>query len=296
MLLTGGAGLLGGRLAQRLAESFHLVAAAHAGTPAAFAERVAFDLRSAQSLEQALDAARPASVVHAAAVADPDLCERDPELARRVNVEGTAALARACARRGVALVALSTDYVFDGSRAFQGEDDAPRPLSVYGRTKLEAEEAVLASGSRAAVARVPLVTGRGHGPRGTASEAIAWALRAGRRVRLFTDQWRTPVDADSVAEAVMTLVRNGSAGRFHLAGPERVSRYGLGLRVAAVLHLPPDLIEPVSYEAKPGEATRPADVSLDGARTRAALGWSPRSLEAAILLGRGAPDIIAPRS
>jgi dTDP-4-dehydrorhamnose reductase len=157
------------------------------------------------------------------------------------------------------------------------------------------ERAVLDSGATAAVARVTLVTGRGHGARGTASEAVAWALRAGRRVRLYTDQWRTPVDADSVAEAVAAMLERRASGIFHLAGPDRLTRYGLGLRVAAALHLPADLIEPVTFTEHPGDAPRPGDVSLANERARVQLRWTPRSLEAGILLGRSAPDIIPAR-
>ena len=232
--------------------------------------------------------------MHAAAIADPDRCERDPELARRVNADGTRLLAEACARRGLRLVALSTDLVFPGTGAFRHESDPTGPISVYGRTKLDGERAVLEAGGNAAVARIALVTGHGHGVRGTATEAVAWTLRAGRRVRLFTDQWRTPVDADSVADGVIALLERHATGVFHLGGPERVSRHELGLRVALLLGLSTDLIEPVRYARGPAEAERPSDVSLDSTRARSELAWQPRSLEAAILLGRDAPDIIQP--
>ena len=141
--------------------------------------------------------------MHAAVLGRADHCEARPEEAERVNARLPGTLAAACRERGLRLVALSTDLVFAGDRAFR-EEDAPGPLSVYGRTKLAGEEAVLAADPGAAVARVALVLGRGHGPRGTSSESVAWALRAGRTVRLFTDEYRTPVDPGSVADAVAT--------------------------------------------------------------------------------------------
>jgi dTDP-4-dehydrorhamnose reductase len=282
VLVTGATGLLGGRIASRLAEHFEVVAG----------QRVLLDVAVPDSVERAFEAARPDAVVHAAAMADPDRCEREPEAAQRVNVRGCEEVARACDRWGLHLVSLSTDLVFPGDHAFQGETDPPRPISTYGRTKLQGEEAVLGLSHGAAVARVTLVTGRGHGPRGSATEAIAWALRAGRRLRLFHDQFRTPIDADSVADAVLALLERHGAGRYHLGGPERLSRHAIGLRVAAVLGLPATGIEAIAYRDQPAQAARPADVSLESSRARQELRWAPRTLDAAIRLGRAVPDII----
>jgi dTDP-4-dehydrorhamnose reductase len=295
VLLTGASGVLGGRIALRLAERCTVIAARHSTAPAGGVS-VDLDLASPASVARAFREALPDAVVHSAALADVDACERDPERAFRVNVGGTEAIARAAAERGLHLVTLSTDTVFPGDGGLQGEDATPRPLQVYGRTKVAAEAAALGLCPGAAVARVCLVTGRGHGPRGTASESIAWALRDGRPLRLFTDQYRTPVDADSVAEALALLLERRGHGIYHLAGPERVSRHALGLRVAALLGLPAAGLEPVRYADQPSAGPRPADLGLDASRARDELGWTPRSLEAAIRLGRAAPDIIAPRS
>lgn len=283
MLLTGASGLLGGILAERLARSFVLLT-----------DR--FDVAAPGAAEAAVEASRPDAVVHSAALADVDRCERDPDAAWRVNVDGTEAVAAAAARRGLPLVVLSTDTVFDGAHAPLREDAVARPLQVYGRSKLAGEQAALALCPDAAVLRVCLVAGRGHGPRGTATESVAWALRAGRRPRLFSDQYRTPVDADSVADAVRLALERRARGIFHLGGPERVSRYELGLRVAAALGLSPRGIEAVAWADQPAAAPRPPDVSFDSARARAELGWRPRDLDAAILLGRAAPDILPARS
>jgi dTDP-4-dehydrorhamnose reductase len=295
VLLTGASGVLGGRLAHGLAARLTVIAARHSAAVAA-RQTVGLDLASPASVERAFQAARPDAVVHSAALADIDHCERHPDAAFRINVGGTEAIARAAASRDLPLVTLSTDTVFPGDGGLLTEDAAPRPLQVYGHTKVAAEAAALALCPGAAVARACLVIGRGHGARGTASESIAWALREGRPAHLYSDQFRTPVDADSVADAIVLMLERRARGLYHLAGPERVSRYALGVRVAGLLGLSSAGLAAISYAEQPSEGPRPADVGRDSTRAREELGWTPRGLDEAIRLGRAAPDIIAARS
>ncbi len=237
-----------------------------------------------------LDSARPEAVLHAAAIGRANRCQERPDEAHRVNAVLPGTIGRLCRERGLRLVALSTDLVFGGDRAFVREDDPARPVSVYGRTKLAGEEDVLAACPSAAVARVALTLGRGHGARGTSTESVAWAIRAGRTVRLFTDEYRTPVDPESLADALALLLERGGAGRFHLGGRERISRHELGLRVTRALGLAEYGIVAGRQSDHTGPDPRAADVSLDSSRARAELGWQPRPIEEAIREGRFGPE------
>jgi dTDP-4-dehydrorhamnose reductase len=290
LLVTGAGGRLGGRLTVLLSPRFRTIAGVRHAAPPAGVPVQRFDLLDPRSVGETLDATGARSVVHCAALADADACERDPEAARRANVAVCETLARACAARGVRLAALSTDLAFSGERPFWREEDEPRPLSAYGRTKLEGERAILDLCPGAAVVRVALVSGRAHGRAPSATEAIAWALRDGRPLRLFTDQHRTPVDPESIADGLTSLLRRGTGGLFHLGGPERLSRYELGARVAAVLGLDPRPIEPVRQADLPQDGPRPAHVSLASTRLRAKFAWAPRPLDEAIRSGRLQPD------
>jgi len=251
---------------------------------------VPLDLLSPASIEDALERARPDAVVHCAALADADRCEADSETARRVNADACAVLALACRRHGQRLISVSTDLVFDGRRRFVSEADPAAPVLVYGRTKLAGEEAVLAEHPASAVVRVALLLGRGRAARPSASEAVVWSLRAGRAIRMFSDQYRTPIDPESVAHAILALLAGDARGRFHLGGPERLSRAALGLRTARALGLPASLIEPVTQADLPLPAPRPADVSLDSERARRELGWNPRPLDDALRESRLGPE------
>lgn len=280
ILVTGASGALGGRLAVLLARWHTVVAGQHRAATPAELDAVPLDLLSSASLESAFDRSAPDAVLHAGALAEPDRCEREPEAAQALNVGASARVAETCARRGLRLVSLSTDLVFPGQKL------------VYARTKEAGEEATLAALPAAAVARVALVIGRGFGPRPTASEAVAWSLAEGRRVRLFTDQFRTPIDPESLADALVRLLQGAAAGLFQLGGAERVSRHELGLRTARRLGLDEGLIDAALAAELQAAAPRPADVSLDSSRAFRELAWTPRPLDLAI--GEGRPRPTAP--
>jgi len=281
VLVTGASGMVGGRLAVLLAVRHEVTAAVHASPAPAGLASVALDLASEDSIALALRGSRAEAVVHAAALADADRCERDPEAARLLNVRASERLAAACTESGVRLIALSTDLLLAGDRAWSDESVPPRPSLVYAHTKRAAEEAVLGASPTFAVARIALVVGRGFSPRATASEAALWSLREDRPLRLYTDQYRTPGDPESLADALDRILERRAAGLYQLGGGERVSRFEIGQRTARAFGLDAAAIEPITASAAPG-APRPADCSMDVAKARRDLGWEPRPLDVAI--------------
>lgn len=178
----------------------------------------------------------PAVLVNAAAFTQVDRCEREPELAERVNAVAPAALAKVCRELSVRLVHVSTDYVFDGeARAAYRETDAPAPRSVYGRTKLAGERAVLAASPDALVVRTSWVYGRG---RNFVAAVLAQAerVRGGEgSLRVVDDQRGRPTYAADLAAGLLALVERGCSGLYHLANAGEatwweVARAALDLR------------------------------------------------------------------
>jgi dTDP-4-dehydrorhamnose reductase len=286
ILVTGAGGLLGGRLSALLAADHETTALVRTHPAPEGLPTVTADLVDDQAVTEILKSVRPGAVIHCAALADVEVCEREPARARRENVMATRTLAGACSGLGIRLISISTDLVFPGDRAFFAESSAAFPIMEYGRSKLGAETEVLAGSPHSVILRVALICGRGHGPRLSASESVAARLQRGETVSLFEDEWRTPVDPVSVARAIATLLlRPRLVGVFHLGGPERLTRAELGERVAFTLGLNPRLVHRALQSAHRG-APRPRDVSLDTRRARDELGWTPRPIEAAVREGR----------
>lgn len=286
ILITGASGLLGGRLCLLLSPDHEISALTRSRPAPEGIPSLKADLTEEAALLAALEETRPDAVIHCAALADAEVCEREPARARLVNLTLTQELAAACRTRGARLVTISTDLVFDGQSAFSTEASPPHPLTEYGRTKLAAEATTLQGSADSVVLRVALISGRGYGPRLTATESVADRLRKGEVVTLYEDEWRTPVDPESVAEAIRAVLRRpGLTGCFHVAGAERVTRVELGERVARAFGLDASLIRRAPQSAHRG-APRPADVSLDITRAREELGWTPRPLDTALREGR----------
>ena len=269
LLLTGASGRLGGYLLRELARTEWPVVAwtgSHTGRSYG-AELEPVDLADRDHVVRAFREARPTAVIHAAALASVAECHRSPERARRVNAEGSGTLARLAAEAGARLVYVSTDLVFDGRRGNYREDDPISPLSIYGTTKAAGEEAVLAV-PRNAVVRVTLLFGPTLTGRPSFFDDQLAALRSRRPIRLFRDEWRTPLSLAVAAPALLAVCRADFTGLLHLGGPERMTRLEMGRRLAAYLRSDDRVFVPSGQGDAPVGEPRPRDVSLDSSRWR----------------------------
>jgi dTDP-4-dehydrorhamnose reductase len=276
LLLTGATGFLGSRLAPGLASAWRVV---RASRRAEGPDAVRLDLEDPESVKAVFDAVGPSAVVHCGGAARPDECDRDPALARRMNPEAARLVAEGTARAGARLVHLSTDMVFDGEKGWYAEDDAVNPQTVYGRSKLQAEEAVLSRAPGAAVLRVSSVYGRPLGARPCFVDDWRAALAAGRPTPAFVDQWRTSTDGDQLPEVIAGILADPDLdGVFHWGGAERLTRHETALELCRVFGFDASLVRPARAADARGTVLRPRDLSLDSSRLAAALGLAPRKL------------------
>ena len=222
------------------------------------------DFEDASAIEACLKAWQPTHVIHAWAMCDLDLCEVFPAMAHKVNVQGTCRLMEALAGLPSLekFVFISTDHVFDGERGGYTENDVPEPKHVFGATRREAELCVLASGLPALVVRPGLVIGRSFqgnkGPR----DFLLGRIRSGKNTHYFTDEWRSPIQADELARRVMDLAVSRHRGIFHAAGHSAINRYDLARALAREEGLPTAQILPRLRSEDRWAHIRPRDLTL----------------------------------
>lgn len=266
-VITGAGGQLGPYVLRRLrSEGGHLVAWSGGSSGDVLGVPLrAVDFADRDAVAAAFRSASPDAVIHCAAVTSVGAAHRDPQRARAVNTAGTQHLAELAAQRHCRFVHLSTDMVFDGEKGCYREEDTAAPLSVYGRTKLDAEPSVLALDG-GVVLRVSLMFGPSLTGRGSFFDQQLAALRGGGSMRLFDDEWRTPLGLADAAEAVVAAARSDVAGLFHVGGPERMSRYEMGCRLANALDADPSVFERCSRLSVDAAEPRAADLSLDSSR------------------------------
>jgi dTDP-4-dehydrorhamnose reductase len=249
ILLTGADGYVGGHLRRLAPEAVAL--GRDAGDVTELGDRIRAD--------------RPDAVIHLAAMARIGDCAADPAEARRVNVEGTRAVARAAREVGARLVHASTDQVFDGTGAPYDEDAAPSPLGPYAATKAESERVALEEAGDAAVARLHLIVGAAVPPRRSGTDGLLDGVRRGDRPTLFVDEFRSPIHVVDVGHALLALATGTTRGIVHVGGPERLSRLELGRVLLASAGLDPDLAREGSIADYDGPPRAP-DTSFSPSR------------------------------
>jgi dTDP-4-dehydrorhamnose reductase len=281
VLITGGRGLLGTPTAARFAREGIDVAAPGTGE---------CDVTSTGQVTACIDRHRPELIIHCAAFTKVDDCESNPEVAMRVNAYGAAIVARIAGRRGIRLMHLSTDYVFDGtaSRPYREDDTTGPPdrLSIYGRTKLAAEQVVQFEHSHALIVRTAWLFGL-DGP--CFPRSILAQARSGNALRVVNDQTGSPTFAADLADALFRLSRLEVSGIVHVVNSGTCTWYEFArelLRLSAI-KVP---ISPVSTAEFPRPARRPAWSVLSTEKYRTLTGHTPRDWReaAAAFLAGGA--------
>jgi dTDP-4-dehydrorhamnose reductase len=258
--ITGAGGLIGSYLQRN--------APAHWTTGPLTREMI--DLTDRSAVEQLFRKDRPALILHCAALSKSVACEKDPSLARRLNVDVTRHLAGLSV--DIPFFFFSTDLVFDGKLGNYDEAAPVNPLSVYGQTKAEAEEIVLRN-PRHSVIRTSLNAGISPTHDRGFNEEMRAAWESGRTLNLFVDEFRCPIPAIVTARAVWEWADKAATGLFHIAGAERLSRVDIGHALAARWPQLTPRIKAGSLADYPGPPRSP-DTSLNCAKAQALLSFA----------------------
>ena len=233
--------------------------------PAVATDHAMLDLADVDAIRSAVRAAEPEVIINAAAYTAVDKAESEPELAMRINGAAPGVLAEEARRANALLVHYSTDYIFDGTkRSPYVETDPTGPMSVYGRTKLEGETRIRASGCRHLILRTAWVYGRG----GNFVRAILRQAEKGAALRVVNDQVGAPTWARDIAKVTSDLLNKSAEGTFNVSAGGSASWYEVALEILRLVGRKLE-VTPVSTAEYGAKARRPAYSVLDNARLRA---------------------------
>jgi len=290
ILVTGSNGLLGQKLIDLLSHEpdVNLIATARGenrlSNPSGYTYE-ALDITDPTAINEVFAKYQPHIVIHTAAMTNVDTCESDLSGCELLNVKAVEYIVEACSTHNTFLCHLSTDFIFDGEAGPYEEDAVPNPISVYGESKLKAEQIVQASSIRWAIARTVLVFG--IVPDMSRTNIILWvkkSLEEGKQINVVTDQFRTPTLAEDLAIGCWLIAQKEAEGIFNISGEELLTPYEMAIKTAEFFHLPKDLIKPADSSTFSQPAKRPPRTGFILTKAKSILGYKPRTFSEGIAL------------
>lgn len=276
ILVTGGSGQIGGAVARL---------AAAQGIEVWSPGRDALDLTSPDSIRAAVARSPWQSIINCAAYTAVDLAESEPALAHRINAEAPAVIAAECKRYAIPMIHVSTDYVFDGSKAeAYDEHDAVNPIGVYGRSKQQGEAAIRAADTLHAIVRTAWVVSAGE------NNFLSTMLRLGSErseLSVVGDQIGCPSSADDIAASLLHIAQaqHGRSGTWHFVNSGEASWYALAEHIFAETArrgLPTPRFTPIASVDYLTAAARPANSRLSTEKIGRDFNLFPRPWQEAI--------------
>jgi dTDP-4-dehydrorhamnose reductase len=258
--MTGASGYLGSAMRENVPADVELIATGFTRGG------LRLDITDPVAVGNAVHQHRPDVVVHLAAVSVTASAADAPDRAMRVNAAGSHAVAAATGPSGVRLVALSSDVVFDGTRAPYDEEARPNPINAYGASKLAGEEAIVAEHPSPLILRTSVLVGRNRADRYPFSMYVLQQAREGRKISLFENERRNFYPVTHAASAVWECARSDLTGVLHIAATESSSRFEFGRSLLLAAGLDARLAAPVT-----GPPDRPSDLTLSVERASAVL-------------------------
>jgi len=241
LLYTGASGFLGKIAFPILSDKYDVIGLCH--TNDYNGKFVPVELTDSDSVLKLLDNLNPEIIVHSAACREPDICERKPDFAYKLNVKPTETIAGWCADNNKRLVYISTDYVFDGKNPPYNENTEISPVNVYGKTKAAGESPVR-NVPKHIIVRIPLQYGFSVSGEDSLIAKIISALKQNNTYKINDVQVRYPTLSDDVACAIADLLDVNFTGTIHLSGPSELTRFEIWNLVADVFNLDKNKIVP----------------------------------------------------
>jgi dTDP-4-dehydrorhamnose reductase len=284
ILLTGSNGLLGQKIVNLLSEKPDIALIITSKGENRISETPknatfeSLDITNELGVKRIFGKYQPQAVIHTAALTNVDECELNPEACYLQNVVATENIAEACKAQNSFLVHLSTDFIFDGKTGMYDENAVPNPISIYGESKLKAEQIIVQTLDNYAIARTVLVYG--ITPKMSRTNIILWvkkSLEEGKNIKVVDDQWRTPTLAEDLAMGCYLLAEKQITGIFNISGKELLTPYEMAIKTADFFSLDKTLIEKADASSFTQPAQRPPRTGFNIEKAEKILGYQPHS-------------------
>lgn len=285
IFVTGSNGFVGSHVVKHLLEEgFDVVASSRSKDLSDFQSYKNYrflqvDITDPFALQDAFELVKPNVVVHCAAMSKPDECELNQADAYAMNVEATVQLLLNAADYKSHFVHLSTDFIFNGEDGMHNEDDEPDPLSYYGRTKLEAEEAVKEYEYDWTIVRTVFVYGKTLHGRDSFIAMIEKKLKNNEPYKVVNDQERTPTYAPDLAKGISEIIKRKATGVFHLCGKDVLTPFQMAIKTSEILGIGNHQLTSVTCKEFKEIAKRPLKSGLSIEKAGRELGYEPLSFE-----------------
>lgn len=288
ILITGSNGLLGQKLVYLLKTKNNVNCIATARGENRINDKQGYifetlDLTNRENVISVISKYQPDCIIHTAAMTNVDECELNPDDCRLNNVTATANIVDACKGFNTHLIYISTDFVFDGTAGPYSEEDTPNPLSIYAKSKLDAEKIIAESGHPFSILRTMIVYGITDDVQ--RSNIILWtknSLEQGKDIRVINDQFRGPTLAEDLALACFEAANRKATGIYHVSGREVISIIEIAFKVADYFGLDKKYIHPVSTAELNQPAKRPLKTGFLISKAERDLDYHPRSIDEGI--------------
>ena len=272
LLITGAYGQLGDACVKFLKNNYNITLSGVSPSDGG----VHLHIRSKSSIKKVLSDIDPDVILNLAALTDVDGCELDPQQAKDINVSGVKNLCRGFSGH---FIQISTDYVFDGESGPYSEEYQPNPKSVYGKTKLSADNWLLDNYSKSTIIRTNILYSYTKRTKASFLKWVVDSLHDNQNIKVVNDQWNNPTWTESLSSVIYKIIDNQAFDLYHYGDRDILNRFDFSILISKVFNLDSSLIMPISSDELNQIAPRPRKSGLITKKIESELGIIPKSVE-----------------